>query len=235
MPAVHPPPTTRERLLDAASQLLDEGGRAAVSTRLVSAAAGVQPQTLYRLFDDMDGLLDAVASRAFDEYLRDKEQLDISGGPIDTLRRSWDLHVGFGLARPAFYLLVYGGAGKAGSARDRAERMLQQMVTRAAADGQLRMSVERASTLLHAQAVGIVLTLLARPEGERDLESLAVAREGALRLIAHDVPQESGVGAQVARHAAALQAALRERDTHALSRAERALLDEWLGRVADET
>jgi AcrR family transcriptional regulator len=235
MPAASSPPTTRQRLLDAASQLLANGGRAAVSTRVVSAAAGVQPQTLYRLFGDMDGLLEAVASSAFDRYLRDKELLDDSADPVETLRRSWDLHVGFGLSQPAFYLLIYGGGGKATLAREHAEQMLRQMLTRVAAEGLLRMSVERAATLMHAQAVGMVLTLLGRPESERDLGALGVARDAVLGLIMNDAPVSPGTAAEVARQAVTLQATLRGRETSALSDAERGLLDEWLGRIADKT
>ena len=38
--------TTRGRILDAAASLLTAGGREAVSTRAVSAAAGVQAPTI---------------------------------------------------------------------------------------------------------------------------------------------------------------------------------------------
>jgi AcrR family transcriptional regulator len=36
-------------------------GRRAVTTRAVAAGAGVQAPTIYRLFGDKDGLLDALA------------------------------------------------------------------------------------------------------------------------------------------------------------------------------
>jgi AcrR family transcriptional regulator len=45
------------------------GGPDAVSTWAVSAAAGVQPPVIYRLFGDKNGLLDAVASYGFESYL----------------------------------------------------------------------------------------------------------------------------------------------------------------------
>ena len=61
---------TRERIVEAAAALLAQGGREAVSTRAVSAAAGVQAPTIYRIFGDKQGLLDAVASRGFAEYVR---------------------------------------------------------------------------------------------------------------------------------------------------------------------
>ena len=53
----------RERILAATAKLLAEGGREAASTRAVGAAAGVQAPTIYRLFGDKQGLLDAVAAR----------------------------------------------------------------------------------------------------------------------------------------------------------------------------
>ena len=46
------------------AQLLNDGGREAVSTRAVAAAAGVQPPTIYRQYGDMQGLLSAVAQLA---------------------------------------------------------------------------------------------------------------------------------------------------------------------------
>ncbi|MGW5233652.1 TetR/AcrR family transcriptional regulator [Streptomyces nodosus] len=60
----------RERLLRAASQLLTCGGKA-VSIRVVSAEAGVQASTIYRLFGDKEGLLDAVATLGLRKYPAD--------------------------------------------------------------------------------------------------------------------------------------------------------------------
>ena len=61
---------TRQRIVEAAARLLEEGGREAVSTRAVSAAAGVQAPTIYRIFGDKRGLLDAVASHGLAAYLK---------------------------------------------------------------------------------------------------------------------------------------------------------------------
>ena len=99
---------TRERIVEAAAALLTEGGREAVSTRAVSAAAGVQAPTIYRIFGDKHGLLDAVAEHGFATYLVSKTSSPPGGDPVQDLRRGWDLHVGFGLAHPAFYTLIYG-------------------------------------------------------------------------------------------------------------------------------
>ena len=53
-------------------------------------------------------------------------------------------------------------------------RQLHRLIARVAAAGQLRMSVERAVQLVHATAVGVVLSLLATPPAERDLTACQV-------------------------------------------------------------
>src|SRR5687768_637552 len=97
------PPSTRGRIIAAAATLLGEGGREAVSTRAVSVAAGVQAPTIYRLFGDKQGLLDAVAEYGVQQWLASKMKQPVGIDPIDDLRRGWDHHVTFGLENPALY------------------------------------------------------------------------------------------------------------------------------------
>jgi AcrR family transcriptional regulator len=229
--------STRDRVLRAAAGLLAEGGREAVSTRAVSAAAGVQAPTLYRLFGDKEGLLAAVAAYGFEEYLASKVEMGQSDDAVADLRRGWDLHVGFGLSRPAFYVLMYGDARPgvpSGAAQD-AAKILRRMLSRVAAAGRLKMGVERAAGMMHSAGVGVTLTLIATAPGERDMELSALTREAVLRAITTDdadhAADPGGVAAGVASRALALQAALPERDPR-LTEAERALLAEWLDRLA---
>ena len=91
---------TRERIVATAAELLARDGREAVTTRAVAAAAGVQAPTIYRLFGDKTGLLDAVAEHGFQTYLAGKGARPESADPVEDLRAGWDLHVGFGLANP---------------------------------------------------------------------------------------------------------------------------------------
>lgn len=231
---------TRDRILRAAADLLDREGREAVSTRAVSAAAGVQAPTLYRIFGDMTGLLDAVTAYAFEEYLKDKRALAETADPVADLRRGWDQHIEFGLARPAFYVLMYGNgrpAGESPAGREAAAN-LRRLLGRVAATGRLTMSVERAAEFTHATAVGVVLTLIATPEAERDLALSELARDSVLRTLVTDAePVAAAVAADpVAARAAALREALRTapdgENGDGLTSAERALLDQWLERLA---
>ncbi|MEU6346687.1 TetR/AcrR family transcriptional regulator [Streptomyces sp. NPDC046977] len=228
-------PGTRERLLRAAAELLTQGGREAVSTRAVSAAAGVQAPTLYRVFGDKEGLLDAVAEYGFQGYLLDKQALAWTDDPVADLRRSWDLHVEFGLSMPAYYRLIYGDARAAEGSAARAVDMLRELIARVASAGRLRMSVERATRFMHANGVGVVLTLLAAPPQERDQGLSELARESVMRTITTDSGGGNPIAgpATVAGRAGALREALRDPGTPALTSAERTLLTEWLDRLSD--
>lgn len=244
------PGTTRERLIEAAAGLLAVGGRDAVSTRAVSAVAGVQAPTLYRLFGDKEGLLDAVAAYGFDQYLADKVALGSTGDVVADLRRGWDLHVEFGLSRPEFYVLMYGDArpGRVSPAAEEAAKILRGMVERVAAAGRLRLSVDRAVRLVGAAGRGVVMELIALPPEDRDPEVPAIVRELVLQaLITSDGPdavQADGAdgadgmddaGAVLANRAVALHASLDRLPADVLTEAEQGLLKEWLGRIADRT
>ena len=91
---------TRQRVIEAAADLLAREGRDAVTTRAVAVAAGVQPPAIYRLFGDKDGLLDAVAEHGFATFLAAKHVDPIPQDPIEDLRAGWDLAVEFGLDQP---------------------------------------------------------------------------------------------------------------------------------------
>ena len=229
----------RERILRAAAELLARGGREAVSTRAVSAAAGVQPPTLYRQFGDMRGLLDALARETLADYVRHKAALEGTDDPIEDLRRGWDLHVAFGLAHPAAYALIYGdpAAASAPGRRD-GEAILHRLVTRIAEAGRLRVSVPHAARMIAAAGEGVTLSLIATPAGERDLRLSVAMREALLAAItfaptADDDASDMSPGpGRVAARAATLAAVLAEASPGVLSPAEGHLLAEWLDRLA---
>ncbi|MFI6307179.1 TetR/AcrR family transcriptional regulator [Amycolatopsis thailandensis] len=220
--------TTKDRLVRAAAELLLEGGRDALSTRAVSAAAGVQAPTLYRTFGDKDGLLDAVATYGFQSYLCEKHHLGETEDPVDDLRRGWDLHVEFGLSQPAFYMLMY-GEPRVREARREADAMLRRIVERIAEAGRLRVPVERAAQLVHATGMGVILSLIASPPEERDADLIAAARE---HVIATITAESLEAASDIPSRAIALKAALEKDPGDALTPAEHAMLAEWLDRVA---
>jgi AcrR family transcriptional regulator len=220
----------RARIVEAAAHLLATGGRDAVTTRAVAAGAGVQAPTIYRLFGDKDGLLDAVTEYGFRSYLAQKAVRSTTGDPVDDLRAGWDLHVGFGLANPALYALMYGDPrpDSPSAAAVEAEHMLRAHIRRVAAAGRLRVGEEQAAHLFHAAACGTVLTLLGLAEEQRDPTLSHLACDTALTAITIDTPVLEAPGPVGA--AVALRAVLD--DVAALTAGERAVMREWLDRVA---
>lgn len=221
----------RERIVAAAARLLAEGGPDALSTRAVSAAAGVQPPTIYRLFGDKQGLLDAVAAHGFNAYLTSKTALEPTGDPVEDLRAGWDLHVGLGLANPALYTLMYGRAipETPSPAALAAFEILAKHIRRIAEAGRLRVPEDRAAALVHAAGSGTTLTLIATPEDSRDPELSVTAREAVIAAITTDAPAGPMPGPVAA--AVTLRAVLPQTD--ALTAAERSLMQEWLDRISE--
>ncbi|MFF4559157.1 TetR/AcrR family transcriptional regulator [Streptomyces sp. NPDC001422] len=228
--AVEAPEGPRGRIVAAAARLLAEGGPDAVSTRAVSAAAGVQPPTIYRLFGDKEGLLDAVAAHGFTAYVTSKSALASTGDPVEDLRRGWDLHIGLGLANPALFTLMYGRyrPGTTSPAAAAAFEVLAGHIRRVAEAGRLAVPEERAVALVHAAGSGTTLTLIATPEERRDPELSRTAREAVLAAITTDAPADAAPEPVTA--AVTLRAVLPRTD--ALTAPERGLMEEWLDRIA---
>ncbi|WP_329091356.1 MULTISPECIES: TetR/AcrR family transcriptional regulator [unclassified Streptosporangium] len=219
----------RQRITEAAADLLAREGRDAVTTRAVAVAAGVQPPAIYRLFGDKDGLLDAVAEYGFARFLKTKHTAPDPQHPVEDLRAGWDLAVEFGLANPALYTLMYSEPTKETSAAFKVGmETLMSRIRRLAVGGWLRVDEELAVTLIHATARGAVLTWLTLPEDRRDPALLTTLRESMIAAVTTQEPavQDSGP----AGAARALRAALPEQTT--LSSAEQYLLTEWLDRLA---
>jgi AcrR family transcriptional regulator len=222
------PTDTRARIVAVAASLLAAGGQDAVTTRAVAAAADVQAPTIYRLFGDKDGLLDAVAEHGFAAHLGSKRP-DPAADPVADLRAGWDQHIAFGLANPALYALMYATprAGLASPAHVAAEQVLRDRIHRVAAAGRLRVGEARATELMVAIGRGTLLTLLSMPESSRDLGLADAAREALMAAIITDAPAVETPGPAAA--AIALRAALPE--ATALTESERSLLSDWLDRL----
>jgi AcrR family transcriptional regulator len=229
-------PTTADGIVRAAGQILEREGLDALSTRTIASAAGVPAPTIFRLFGDKQGLLEAVAWLGFRTYLQQKVELLAIDDPVEVLRRAWDLHVDFGLAHPAYYRLVFDqarpdGPTQAGTA---ALAGLQAMVASVARAGRLRMSVERATLYMHANGVGTVFTLLSLAQAGRDTQLATVTRDAVLETITTDAPRkEAKKIASIRNHAGALREILQREAPESLTNGERALLDEWLKRLSD--
>lgn len=224
----------RDRIVHATVELLEQGGRGAVSTRAVSQAAGVQAPTIYRQFGDMEGLLNEAASYRFAEYLESKRSRRQVDDPVDDLRHGWDLHVEFGVENPAVYSLMYGNPtpGVETAAAEEASAILRTLVQRIAEAGRLRVSVELAAQIIHAAGMGVTLSLIGIGPENRDPALSEFTREAVLATLTTGTAVASEPrGAKVAARAVALKAVL-EGAAGTLTPTELAMLSEWLDRLA---
>lgn len=214
-----------DRILTAVLHLLDEQGEAAVSTRAVGAAAGVQAPAIYRLFGDKQGLLEAAVERAYAEWVARKGVRPSAQDPVDDLRSGWDEAVRFGLEHPAVYRIAMDRTTRS-PALLAGREVLERKIERAAAAGRLRVAPHEALALMQAAGRGVTLASIEDPAGARGLGALA--REAVIAAITTDAPPEHD-GA-VTSIAAALRTVLP--DDGVLRPAERALMIDWLDRIA---
>ena len=226
---------TRAQLVEVAAELLATQGPDAVTTRSVALAAGVQAPTIYRLFGDKGGLLDAVAEHGFASYVACKPPVDAGADPVDGLRAGWELHIGFGLANPELFRLLHMALrtpdGRAAAAAGLS--VLRDRVHRVAEAGRLRVTERRAVDLIHAAGTGVVFTLIDQAEDERDEALADTAWASVCAAILTDA-STAITGPAVTGPAAAAAVTLRAAlpDLTALTPAERALLSDWLDRIA---
>ncbi|GAA3548713.1 TetR/AcrR family transcriptional regulator [Nonomuraea rosea] len=224
---------TRANLVQVAARLLHEQGPAAVTTRAVAQAAGVQAPTIYRLFGDKEGLLDAVAEHVLATYVAGKTSGADRGDPVADLRAGWDTHIGFGLANAALFGLLNDPARGRSPAAAAGHEVLRARVRRVAETGRLRVTERRAVELIRAAGTGAVLTLLSMPQEERDPGLADAMYDAVMRSILLDAPASPPLALdEDGTIAAAVAFRTVVPKLPALSEAERGLMSEWLERAA---
>ncbi len=225
----------RTKIISAAARLLREQGSAALTTRNVARAAAVRAPTIYRLFGDKEGLLDAVAEHVLATHASTKSELVEAAArqntdPLEDLRAGWQMQIAFGLANPTLFALIIAPERELNSpAAQAGAAVLRTRIQRLAATGTLRVSERKALDLIRAAGTGTVLTLLATPPAARDLSLADAMYDAILREILADAPRPQGGGPAAAAIALRASTAALE----ALSEAERQLLNEWLDRAID--
>lgn len=228
----------RTRIIVAAAGLIASGGSDAATTRAIAAAAAVQAPTIYRIFGDKRGLLDAVAEHVFTVYVEKKSEREPHPDPVQALRDGWDAHVTFGLTHPELFVIMSCDPLRPPSPAVVAGLdVLRRIVRNIALAGRLSVSEARAITLLHSVCVGTVLTLLGEPEEKRDPGLSETARGAVISAITSEaIRHGNNLATQLTEPApsgmaAALRASLDQ--TSVLTDGERHLLNELLDRIAN--
>lgn len=225
----------REKILEAATELLAGASAADVSTRAVCERAGVGAPMLYRLFGDKAGLLAAVVDRGFERYLASKRAARPSEDPVEDLRDGWDNHMRFALEHPSHYRLMYSPELTVPpAAAQEAHDLLHGILERCAAEGRLTVPPALATRMIMSANVGAALSMLTRPEQYTDGTFAERLRDAVLDSVTRTadtaVPDE---GSQVPAAAATLAARLRADLPPTFTTAEAALLQQWLDKLSD--
>lgn len=170
----------RRAILSAAKEIFLAEGYEATTMRRVADALGVTPTTLYLHFPDKAALLTEICNESFAQLAADFAHPEIAAAPaIDALRRLLDVYVGFGLAHPREYRLLFmteipphvGGhrpqPGRGGERPDNGQlafATLETLVRRLVADGVFRDGDPVAmAEAIWAAAHGLVSLLIAMP------------------------------------------------------------------------
>jgi AcrR family transcriptional regulator len=147
---------TRDRLIAAATDLLDAGGPAAVTLREVGRRAGVSHNAPYKHFADKEELLAAIAARALTQR---RSSVRRGGTPVERLRALMRGHVRWAMRYPARFKLTFGswatGSDELGEAATTARAEFVRTVAAAQEAGELAAGdPERIGALVFAVAHG---------------------------------------------------------------------------------
>lgn len=215
----------RTRIVDVADRLLRDEGIAAVTTRRVAEASGVQAPTIYRLFGDKEGLLDAVAEHAMAAHVsRKASRAADDEDPVKALVTGWRSQIDFGLSNPQLIRLM-NARSQASPAIEAGVDVLRSRIRGLAAAGLLRVSEQRAVGMIHAAGTGAVQALLETPPQDRDAGLADSLLDAVLAQIVgpKSAPPDAGSAISIA-----VQFATIVPDLPGLSIAEQSLLSEWL-------
>ncbi|WP_454617597.1 TetR/AcrR family transcriptional regulator [Bradyrhizobium cenepequi] len=140
----------RHALVDAALQLVDEGGPDAVSVREAARRAGVSPGAPFRHFPSRDALMNAVAEEAqrrFRAEIQAAMDTASAGDPLARFRAFGLAYVRWAMKNPAHFEIIssrrfFDHDRSAGVSRDNAEliALTERTLAEAFAQGQLRAS-----------------------------------------------------------------------------------------------
>lgn len=191
--------TTRIRLIEAATALLDNGGETAVTLRAVAQAVGVSHNAPYRHFADRAALLGAVAERdfmmlagAFDE-IGNSDQASIA-----KVRKALNILIGYGESSPARYRLLFSDPaiplqrGSLEEAATAAFAAFAKIVASAQASNELpALPTAKVAGLIYGTVHGLIdLQAGGRLRAEKGLATAAEGLETLLDIIASPTKPE---------------------------------------------
>lgn len=176
--------TTRLALLDAAERLVEEGGPDALSVRAVAESAGTTTRAVYSVFGSKEGLVAALAQRAFEIIAAGLDEHRLTDDPVrDLIETGVRVYRRFVLDHPSLYRIAFQRivpglepGPELTAARERTFPRLQERIARLQEAGFLNgKSVREAAVEFNAMCEGLanselrgeVLPILPRGHEER--------------------------------------------------------------------
>ena len=178
-------PDTRSAILQAATDVVTEQGAGHASTREIYARAGITAPTLYHHFGDKQGLMAAVVSQAFDDYLAEKSAHKPTGDPYVDVARGWDGHVAFAKKCPELYRLMFPLDGDLPEAAIESRKLLREGFDQLGIHGHLRdgVSPELATRTVSAALHGITQMIVREPTNRSNSLVSRIVRDAVLDAV----------------------------------------------------
>jgi AcrR family transcriptional regulator len=183
----------RQALISAAVEVIALRGVEAATTREIYLRAGVKAPSLYHHFGDKKGLLDAVITDAFEQYLARKRALPSTGDAAVGIRQGWDLHVEFARANPSLYRLMWpAGPTDLPAAAAESARTLRNGFARLQSQGALRpgITARQATRILSATLTGVTAAITRDPDDPGNDSLSAIVRDAVIGALLRPAAQE---------------------------------------------
>jgi AcrR family transcriptional regulator len=184
-----------ERILAAATAIVEEDGVDAATTREIAARAGVPVASLYQFFADRDAVLDEVLRRelaALDDHVVAQREVARADPATATLVGfvdfAFEVHRDYFRSRPAFTRLWFGGRRTppvAAAVRDRNRRLAREWHAVLVGRGLLRPDTDPLTAELAVELGDRVFEYAYRREPENEETLFAEGKRAVTAYLTH--------------------------------------------------
>jgi AcrR family transcriptional regulator len=160
--SVHTPEELRDLILNAATDLIEQGGLAALSAREIARAIGYSPGTLYNVFENLDDVVLTIEARLLDQLSAKLSEAADGAAPRERISRLAHAYLSFTHQNPKLWNLLFEHHLPADRAvppwyKTKLEGLMTQLEDALAArlDGHEPASIKQAARVLWAGVHGI--------------------------------------------------------------------------------
>lgn len=105
--------STRDLLIAEAAATIAQLGGDGLALRPLAERAGCSTSTIYSLFGSREQLVAEVTAHVVESFVDSQQAVPRTSEPLEDLRALGTAYRQWALAHPAFYAIMFGGAGKA--------------------------------------------------------------------------------------------------------------------------